>query len=402
MQQSFVYENVLCVRVADFVRPGFSDSDAIESAISYAKEQHIPTVLFDTKDWILDRAVLFYSGVTFIVDGVCMKQADGVFDNIFRSEGLIPDPEAPYGYPVDILPVRDFRILGKNGASIEGPEVQPKLLNCDTGEYEEPYGDMWGWRGISVLLTCCSHFVFSGFKVQKTRMWAISAERASDGYFSDLEIYSNCPNGDGLNLRNGCCRIAMERLKGTTSDDFIAINNCSVWYEFPYRTWKTYFYPDVASNIFLKRGETMEDQDIHDIYIRDVSSNSSVMFLPRNGYKIYNVLVENVDDGTASYDRLNVAYMVGSYYGKGYGDISEEICLSDIIIRNVETHAVLSSVLFRDNVKNLYVSNVHQNRPDGAALTAMEEDDIMMRDCTAVSGVLRNSARDWVNPFKNE
>jgi len=399
MEKYCIYENAICVRAADFLESGLSDSDCIENAIAYAKENHIPTILIDKKDWILDRAILVYTGATFIVDGVMLKQADGVFDNLIRSEGFIVNPENPYGYPLDVVTVENFRLVGKNGAKIEGPEVQPKLENPDTGELVEPYGDVWGWRGISVYLTCVRNFEFSGFTVTKTRTWAISFERARDGVIRDLEIYSSeCPNGDGLNIRNGCSRIAIERIKGTTSDDFIAINNCSLYYEHPYRTWKTYFYPIVASNILMKN-ETLEDQHIHDIFISDICGNSAVMFLARNGHKIFRIWARNIDDGAAFYKRRNFAYVVGAYYGSGYGDTSKDTCLSDIYIDNVTANASQSAVLFRDNVDNLFLNHIQQNTPDGTVLTAIDEDEIVMKNCESVSGSLRRSAKEWVNPL---
>jgi len=399
MDRLYVYENTVCIRVIDFLEEGLSDSDCIEYAIAYAKAHYIPVVLFDSKDWIIDRAILFYSGVTFIVDGVTLKQADGVFDNIFRSEGFMIDPKEPYGYPLDIHIVENFRLIGKNHAVIEGPEIQPKLINMDTGEMEEPYGDIWGWRGFSVYITCCRNFEFSGFIVRKTRNWAITLERAHDACLRDLEVYSTCKNGDGINLRNGCSRIVIENIKGETSDDFIALNNCSMYYPHPYRTWKTYFYPNVASNIFMERGETLEDQHIHDIIINNVSGSSAVMFLPRNGHKIFCVWVSNVNDGTAYFKRRNIAYMVGAYYDTGYGDLNYDVCLSDIYIDHVETNASQSSVLFREHVKNLVLTNIRQNLKDGTVLTAEDEDEIVIRDSSSVSGIMRKSAKNWINPL---
>jgi hypothetical protein len=94
---------------------------------------------------------------------------------------------------------------------------------------------------------------------------------------------------------------------------------------------------------------------------------------------------------------MNVAHMVGSYYGGGYGEISEECCLSDIYINGEVTHFSQSAVLFRDTVKNLVITGVKQNTPDGTILTAMDEDDIVMLDCETVCDV-RRSAKDWKDP----
>lgn len=397
MTKTCIYDGEICVRAFSFVKEGSSDSDAIELAIAYAKSENIYTILIDGQNWLIDRAILFYEGVTIIVDGVVLKQADGTFDNVFRSEGFIVNEREPYGYPVDVRPVCNFRLIGKRGASIEGPDAQPLLYNADTGAMVEPVGDVWGWRGISVYFTCCSGFEFSGFTVRKTRSWAISMERSKEGIIKDTKVYSTCPNGDGINIRNGCSFIVIDGFKGVTSDDAVAINNCSIYRIYPRRTWKTYFYPIVASNILMKRGESVRDQDIHNITVSNVTSNSAVMFLARNGHKIYNIRVNNLDDGTAFSKRENVAHMVGAYYGEGYGDISKECCLSDICIENVVTRGTQSSVLFRDNVKNLVVKNVKQYTPGGTVLTAKDEDMIVMEACESV-GDMRRSARDWKDP----
>lgn len=398
---SLSYE--IYVRVADFVAENMSDSDVIEKAVSYAKKNNIHTILFDTKDWIVDRAILFYSDSTFVVDGVTIKQANGVFDNIFRSEGLIVDEQNPYGYPKDIIPCKNVNIIGKNGACIEGCDVQPKLLNYVNGNYEEPFGDIWGWRGIPVYFTLCENFDFSGFIVRKTRTWAISFERSVKGYIGDLEIYSDCPNGDGINLRNGCSEITINNIKGITSDDFIAINNCSVYSEYPLMAWKTYLYPIVSSNIFINRGEKSESSDIHHINISNISANSAIMFLARNGYRIYNVNVKNVDDGISFAKRCNTGYMVGAgYANSNYGTCDAEECyLSKIYIDNVETGNCLSSVVFRSRVEGLVVTNVNQKTPGGAVVSILDSDRVVINNCTAVSGVIQNSADNWENPMVN-
>ena len=91
--------------------------------------------------------------------------------------------------------------------------------------------------------------------------------------------------------------------------------------------------------------------------------------------------------------------MVGAYYKSGYGSESGDICLSNIFIENVESNFAHSVVLFNDRVKGLVIKDITQNHPEGAVLTAFEEDDVAMINCTSASGVIRNSARDWVNPM---
>ena len=185
MDKLYYYNDKPCVRVIDFAKRNLSDSDIIESAINYAKTNNINTILFDSKNWLLDRAILYYSNVTFIVNGVTLKQANGVFDNIFRSEGFIVDSNKPYDYPLDVKPTENFKIIGENNAKIEGPDIEPKILNYETNAYCEPLGDIWGWRGISIYITCSQNFEISGFTLSKTRTWAISVERAKNAKFDE-------------------------------------------------------------------------------------------------------------------------------------------------------------------------------------------------------------------------
>lgn len=310
------------VFVFAFCKDGISDSDAIERAFAYAKQERIDTIVFDRKDWFLDRAILYYSGITIVVDGVMLKQNEDVFDNVFRPENVIIDPKNPYGYPMGIKQTENVKILGKNGARIEGPNMPSKRLNYDTGEMEETLGDIWGWRTFSVFVSRCKNFEFGGFYITKTRNWAISAERVQNGYFHDIEFLTSCVNGDGLNLRNGCHDIKIENISGTTTDDLIALNNGTVFYEYPVKAWKTYLYPLVPSN-YLMAKEEAGDGDIYNIEIENIRLKpvrfvQAVAFLARNGNKIHDIKIKNVVEEKNLPTPL-FANLIGAYYQESYG-----------------------------------------------------------------------------------
>ena len=278
------------VYVFDFVTGEISDSEAIDKALCYAKKEKADVLVFDRKDWHLDRAILFYSDLTIVVDGVTLKQNEDVCDNIFRPENFTVDPDNPFGYPLGIEVTRNVKILGLNGAALEGPDQPSKRLNFETGEMQETVGDIWGWRTFIVFVPRCVHFELSGFFIMKTRNWAISAERCENSYFHDLQFLTSCVNGDGLNLRNGCHHIKIENIAGTTTDDLIALNNGSVFEPHPFKSWKTYLYPLVPSN-YLMPIEAPGDGDIHHIDIRNVRLKpvrfvQAVALLARNGNKI--------------------------------------------------------------------------------------------------------------------
>ncbi|MBQ8742534.1 MAG: hypothetical protein IJZ03_04125 [Clostridia bacterium] len=390
-----------CVRAYDFLSDADSDSDAIEKAIEYAREKNIASVLIDKKDYMLDRAILFYSDMTITVDGVTLKLKDGVFDNVFRSAGLVVDPAEPFGYPTDIKLTENVRIIGKNGARIEGPDKQSSLNYC-TGEVEETLGDIWGWRTFMVLITRCEDFELGGFFITKTRNWAVSVERSKNGSIHDIEFYTSCVNGDGINLRNGCRNISIKNISGTTTDDLIALNNGSVFQKYPVVAWKTYLYPLVPSN-FMMPSEDPGDGDISDIRIENVCLKpvrfvQAVALLARNGNKIRNIKIRGV------YEQDNLespvhANLIGAYYQENYGTLNSEVSMFDIDINTVVSCKFEYPVLFREHVSGLKVRNVTQKAESGVVVMAHDDDEIEIESCCAVSGRIRDSLENWKRPY---
>ena len=68
------------------------------------------TVVFDGKDYFIDEAIILTSNTHVIVDGCKIKQNDKVFDNIFRGENVIINPDDPYGYTAG--DIHDIKIDG--------------------------------------------------------------------------------------------------------------------------------------------------------------------------------------------------------------------------------------------------------------------------------------------------
>ena len=390
------------VRVFDFLDENLSDSDTIEKAITFAKRHNAKTLVFDKKDWLIDRAILFYSNVEFIVDGVTIRQMDDTFDNVFRPENIIVDSTNPYGFPLAIKQTDNVKIIGKNGARLEGPSVQAKRLDFSTGEMDETWSDRWGWRGFLVYFTRCENFEFGGFYLAKARSWTISVDRSNDGYFHDIEFYTNCENGDGLNLRIGSQNIKIENLKGTTSDDFIALNSMSLDWKYPMiQPGKTYLYPLVASN-YLLSSENSEARYIKNIQIRNIYSKTepnwcsqAVAFLGRDGNEISNVDIYGVYDmNPIEYGRIDI---IGAYYDESYGETGNQPKLKNIRIDTVVCNSTPYAVLFRERVAGLKVNNVTQNFQDGVIVMAKDEDEneIEIANSLAVSGIIQDSTRNF-------
>lgn len=390
------------IYVYDFLKNNLSDSDAIENAFLYAEKEKIDTIIFDKKDWGLDRAILYFSNLTILVDGVTLKQNADVFDNVFRPKNLLENPDDPYNYPLEIKETENVKILGINGARIEGPEKPSKRLNYCTGEMEETVGDIWGWRTLSVLVTRCKNFELGGLFITKTRNWAVSVERSNNCHFHDIEFLTSCVNGDGINLRNGCHNIKIENIKGTTTDDLIAINNCSNFAQHPRKLWKTYLYPLVPSNFLIPQEEPSDSDiynvDISNIKLKPVRFVQAVAFLARMGHKIYNISIRNVIEEKNLPSPLH-ANLIGAYYQDNYGELNESVFIRNIYIDGVTAQNFEYPVLFRENVEGVFVKNVTQNCPTGVVVMAKDEDKIEISDCSSASGIIRTSVDKWQPPY---
>lgn len=156
----------VCVKPEDF--EGANISGKIANALNFLKECNGGTIIFkDNPVYLISEAIALPSNTKMIVDGCKIKLADNIFDNIIRSGNLDIDPENPNGYVKQLLPAQNIRIVGLNGAEIEGAENFYEGVNPKTGVKEKWLGDYWGWRNYTILLSFVDGFEISGLKVSK-------------------------------------------------------------------------------------------------------------------------------------------------------------------------------------------------------------------------------------------
>ena len=97
---------------------GATDSETIQNAIGFAKEQGVEKVLIPRANertgcdlWIIDSAILLPDHITVELDGAHLRLADGVRDNIFRNQNCATEKGATLdGEQCEI------HLVGKNGA----------------------------------------------------------------------------------------------------------------------------------------------------------------------------------------------------------------------------------------------------------------------------------------------
>ncbi|HBN83699.1 MAG TPA: hypothetical protein DDZ89_07620 [Clostridiales bacterium] len=363
------------VRVMDFYNWQKTDSQIIDECLKFSSGFTSRTIVFDRRDWNIDQAILLQDNTTVIVDGVMIKQNNLMFDNIFRGDNFEIDPQNPNGFPLKIRPITNIRIMGKNGAKLEGPDILPKMMHPTMGNEQEMVGDYWGWRNFQVCLSRCTNFELAGFTYTKPRSWANSFDRCSYGYIHDLDITSTVKNGDGVNIRLGCNNIVIDHIKGHTSDDLVAINSMTVGISYPS---SRYVYPLDPSSYLIGEGEDINERDIYNIIVSNVLSSTSlyshgVALLSRNGHKIYNIHIHDIIDGNpvSSSNRLAV---IGSYKGYSSGYVPGD--MHNIRINHVVSNSAKKAIVFNDPVKDVWINHVIQNRVDGVVLDAVDSEGI--------------------------
>jgi len=350
------------VKAIEFLKDG-TPSDAIERALASRKNpEESLSIVLDTQDWIIDRAIRLPSHTELIIDDCTLKLADNVFDNIIRSAGINPDPDNPNGICLSVELVKNLKIIGLNKAVIEGADHPFTAANPKTGVSEEWVGDYFGWRTVGILLSNVSHYKIAGLTIQKTHCWAISQDTGCRyGHLHDLVFNTCVKNGDGINFRNGSSHSLVENISGTTSDDTVACTalNASlakiasmddsryIW------SMQTMGFPEVNSDT--------EEADIHDITIRNVTSTGRhhTVILLTTSPKIYNITIENVIEKAPSNRTACVNIYTG--YGIGYKNGN----FHNITVRNVESLGAKYAVMVNVAVKDVLFENIRQHRNDG-------------------------------------
>lgn len=354
-------------KVSDYTKCGLTDSDAIEKCLNdSSKFCGKRTIIFDGRDYCIDRAITVFENTDVIVDGCTIKQNDEVFDNVFRGANVIIDEKDPYGIPIDVKTQKNIRIIGKNGAKIIGTSKPKTGYHPVLNENQEMNGDFWGWRTHMFSFSLGERIEICGLMLLQTMGWAISFDCCHDIHIHEMEIHSNVKNGDGIDFRSGCYDCTVENITGYTSDDTVA---CTAL-ESPDKTKKypikNYLYPSEPFGC-LKREY---NRDIHNIKIRNILTGGlhhGVICLTARGNQVYDVTIEDVHEKGDGERESVVKIYTG--YGDGYtvGDIH------DITIKNVTSESARYAVQIAAEVKNVTVENVVQNNSDGEMIVGMQD-----------------------------
>ena len=335
---------------------GRTHSEAIEKAMQVAKEDgQFTTVILDNHDWNIDRSVLIHSDLELVIDGCKIKMKDQTHDTLIRCENLIVDKNNPFGPCKSAGYTKNFRIIGKNGGALEGCDKPYKNLN-HKGKLVPYYGDFFGWRGITILITEGENYEIANLKISKTKNWGISQEWCTHAYIHDLIYDVDVKNGDGINFRNGCETSVVENICGKTGHDTVACTALGNPNTKIKRNPK-YMYPNQA----LGRGFDRKFRGIKNILIRNiftVGKHHAVICLATTPI-VENIEIENVCEPTQS----QRASLVKIY--TGYGDGYKKGNLRNIKVKNILSQGAKIAFELKADVENVQVEGVRQLNPNG-------------------------------------
>ncbi len=346
--------------VKEHLLPDISDSRAIENCLMAAeKEKGEVTVVFDGKDYLIDRAILVSSNMHIIIDNCTIKQADGVFDNVFRGNNLIINGIDPYGRPVDVTPLNNVKITGKGNAIVCGTDKNRIGYHPFYNEYQEMTGDFWGWRTHMFSFSFCDGFEMSGLSLRQTMGWSVSFDSCHNVYVHDIDIRSSVKNGDGINFRSGCHHCTVENIFGYTSDDSVACTALSrgkISKEFS--RYLSFSEPYNCSHEKV-------DGNIHHIKIKNIRTGGlhhGVICLAAYGNQVHDIEISDVIE-TGEGDR-EATVKIYTGYGDGYnkGDIY------NIKIDNVVSEKAKYALMLACEAENIEYSNIKQNNTQGKLL----------------------------------
>ena len=341
--------------IKDYLKEAKNDSEAIEKCfIEVEKAESTKTVVFDGKDYLIDRAILLPSDTTIVVDNCAIKQNDYVFDNVFRGNNLIINGIDPYGPPIDVTPIHDIKIIGKGNAAIVGTDKPQIGYHPFFNEYQMMVGDFWGWRTHMFSFSFGVGIEIAGLKIRQSMCWAISFDNCQKCHVHDIDIRSSVKNGDGIDFRSGCNHCIVENITGFTSDDTVACTALSRGkINRPLSKYLSVSEPYNSSHENI-------DASIHHIKIRNILTGGyhhGVIGLSAHGNQLYDIDISNVKETNEGGREATVKVYTG--YGDGYvkGDIH------DIKISNVTSEKAKYALMVACEAENLTTENIVQNHP---------------------------------------
>ncbi len=359
MQEAFQRGEML--KISDFNEA--NQHDQIESAILFIKKRGWGILDMESGVWLRNSAVLLPDNCWIYLNEATVKLADGVFDNVFRNEGIVPNPD-PFEYALELNENRNIRIFGKSKdlAKVSGPDIPytaPHPING--GDPVAWVGDWYGWRTLPVLLANVKDYKLHDFGMVKTTCWAISQEHGCENFeVFNIGFNTSVKNGDGVDVRQGCKKGKIYNITGFTGDDMVALS--AIQNFIGQHPSGNYIYPMQVGG-YGDRGFGGNIEDIQINNIKGRGNHNGVRLLASGGSKLKNISVDDVTD------------VVGAFHGSmvlvssGYGSAAAMGDMTNITVNGIESNFSQTPLNVSGPIKDSSFNKIRQHKSTGVLYT---------------------------------
>ena len=361
-----------------------TDAERINQAIHVASSQGLRVIIprrnktqnSECGLWLLDSAILVQDNTILELNNCHIKLSDRCRDNMIRS--------ANCGLGITVIqPIKNVQIYGVGNVLLEGAD-QPRATGdsaktlskhsygTDAGiNGESQTGD---WRNIGILMAFVEHFSIKNLHIKDSHCWAISLERCAFGNVQDIHFTSTgykmikgvretILNQDGLDLRQGCHDISIERITGSTGDDLVALTNIK---------GTTMAGSDTSTMVSAANCRKGGIDDIRNIFIKQITGYSHgrhhvVRFLNAGGLKLYNIMLDGLIDSSSPDRPCKATLKIGDSNPK-WGGVTPLGDTNRLLLSNI-TGTSTHTILIAGSLVDSCISNVIRYADHGDPIT---------------------------------
>lgn len=227
--------------------------------------------------WNIDKAIKLYDDSIVILQNAHLRLEDDAICNMFTNSHARSDAAMTTEGRQ-----RNITIRGIGKAILDGGAHNGLYEVNGIARSVSRYPDRNISENCMMFFQNVENLVIEGITVKDQRYWGICLYTTSNARISNIHFSSssNVPNQDGVDIMKGCHEILVENLTGCVGDNVVAL---------------------IATDdeIYQKVVNNPREGDIHNVTIRNlmvygVGGCALVRLLNHDGYRIYNVRIDNV------------------------------------------------------------------------------------------------------------
>lgn len=358
---TLAFEQGRTLKISQFI--GATPHDQIENALKFIKKRGWGILDMESGVWLRNSAMLLPSNCWIYLNQAEIKLADGVFDNLMRNDGIVPNPN-PYEGALELRENSNIRIFGagRTISFVSGPDVPYSAPHPIKGGEPIPWvGDYFGWRTLTILLANVKDYKLHDFGMRKTTCWAIAQEHGCEDFdIFNLHFDTRLKNGDGVHFNQGCKNGRVDGMYGYTLDDtvaFTAVPEFQFISQYP-STNDTYIYPLLVGG-YKDRGFGLDIENIQVTNVRARGAHHGVRVLASGGGRCRHISIDGVEDVGGVY---GVALVLIS---SGYGTIAQMGDISGITVNDIKSNQTAIPLKLAHSIKDSSFNFIRQHNSSG-------------------------------------